>query len=204
MRNTSKIWMFCRLSQGSLFLNMWTKQGTQEVKSKGSPLTVDEVMENVWQVTYPTWTTLSKRIAEGNITFKEFQEHFKNVATDNLKQQLSYLPGGKRDWVTERLHQVKEHRELQQCVTGASIILKVVKEYDLKGNFEPIRMILKVVIILVFFFYFFPFWLCWVKNWKNVLIFREKLIFPALWRFSSALQWEVLIFLVGAGYRLRF
>lgn len=204
MRNTSKIWMFCRLSQGSLFLNMWTKQGTQEVKSKGSPLTVDEVMENVWQVTYPTWTTLSKRIAEGNITFKEFQEHFKNVATDNLKQQLSYLPGGKRDWVTERLHQVKEHRELQQCVTGASIILKVVKEYDLKGNFEPIRMILKVVIILFFFFYFFPFWLCWVKNWKNVLIFREKLIFPALWRFSSALQWEVLIFLVGAGYRLRF
>lgn len=204
MRNTSKIWMFCRLSQGSLFLNMWTKQGTQEVKSKGSPLTVDEVMENVWQVTYQTWTTLSKRIAEGNITFKEFQEHFKNVATDNLKQQLSYLPGGKRDWVTERLHQVKEHRELQQCVTGASIILEVVKEYDLKGNFEPIRMILKVVIILVFFFYFFPFWLCWVKNWKNVLIFREKLIFPALWRFSSALQWEVLIFLVGAGYRLRF
>lgn len=160
MRNTSTIWMFCRLSQGSLFLNMWTKQGTQEVKSKGSPLTVDEVMENVWQVTYPTWTMLSKRIAEGNITFKEFQEHFKNVATDNLKQQLSYLPGGKRDWVTERLHQVKEHRELQQCVTGASIILKVVKEYDLKGNFEPIRMIVKMVIIFFFCFYFFPFWLC--------------------------------------------
>eukprot|EP00105_Crassostrea_gigas_P007930 XP_011422347.1 PREDICTED: E3 ubiquitin-protein ligase rnf213-alpha isoform X2 [Crassostrea gigas] len=134
-----------RLSQGSLFLNMWTKQGTQEVKSKGSLLTVDEVMENVWHVTYPTWMKLSKRIAEGNITFKEFQEHFKNVATDNLKQQLCYLPGGKRDWVTERLQQVKEHRELQQCVTGASIILEVVKEYDLKGNFEPIRMIVKMV-----------------------------------------------------------
>lgn len=146
-----EIWIFCRLSQGSLFLNMWTKQGTQEVKTKGRPLTVDEVMENVWHVTYPTWMKLSKRIAEGNITFKEFQEHFKNVATDNLKQQLSYLPGGKRDWVTERLQQVKEHRELQQCVTGASIILEVVKEYDLKGNFEPIKMIMKMVIILDFF-----------------------------------------------------
>lgn len=148
-----EIWKFCRLSQGSLFLNMWTKQGTQEVKTKGRPLTVDEVMENVWHVTYPTWMKLSKRIAEGNITFKEFQEHFKNVATDNLKQQLSYLPGGKRDWVTERLQQVKEHRELQQCVTGASIILEVVKEYDLKGNFEPIRMIVKMVIILGFFLF---------------------------------------------------
>lgn len=165
-----ELWIFCRLSQGSLFLNMWTKQGTQEVKSKGSPLTVDEVMENVWHVTYPTWMKLSKRIAEGNITFKEFQEHFKNVATDNLKQQLSYLPGGKRDWVTERLHQIKEHRELQQCVTGASIILEVVKEYDLKGNFEPIRMIVEMVINILFFFNSFYLAL-FSKNLKKCLDF---------------------------------
>lgn len=149
---------------------MWTKQGTQEVKSKGSPLTVDEVMENVWHVTYPTWMKLSKRIAEGNITFKEFQEHFKNVATDNLKQQLSYLPGGKRDWVTERLHQIKEHRELQQCVTGASIILEVVKEYDLKGNFEPIRKIVEMVINILFFFNSFYLAL-FSKNLKKCLDF---------------------------------
>lgn len=174
---------------------MWTKQGTQEVKTKGRPLTVDEVMENVWHVTYPTWMKLSKRIAEGNITFKEFQEHFKNLATDNLKQQLSYLPGGKRDWVTERLQQVKEHRELQQCVTGASIILEVIKEYDLKGNFEPIRMIVKMVIILYilyiiiydFFFYSFPFWLCSVDIWKSILISRKNL-FICLWRITWAVQ----------------
>ncbi|XP_056014152.1 E3 ubiquitin-protein ligase rnf213-alpha-like isoform X2 [Ostrea edulis] len=134
-----------RVSQGSLFLNMWTKQGRLEETKKGSPLTVDEVMENVWQSVHPAWIRLSKRIAKGDITFKEFQDHFRYVSIDNLEEQLEYLAVGKRDWIQERLRQVHQHRELEQCVNGANVILRVVREYDLKGNFEPIEMIVKMV-----------------------------------------------------------
>ncbi|XP_062591685.1 E3 ubiquitin-protein ligase rnf213-alpha-like, partial [Saccostrea cucullata] len=134
-----------RLSHGSLFLNMWIKQGQREETKKGSPLTVDEVMENVWQVVYPAWLKLSKRIATGDITFREFQDHFRNVSIDNLEQQLSHLAEGRKGWIKERLQQVRQHRELEQCVTGANVILTVVREYDLKGNFEPIKMIVKMV-----------------------------------------------------------
>lgn len=128
---------------------MWTKQGRLEETKKGSPLTVDEVMENVWQSVHPAWIRLSKRIAKGDITFKEFQDHFRYVSIDNLEEQLEYLAVGKRDWIQERLRQVHQHRELEQCVNGANVILRVVREYDLKGNFEPIEMIVKMVIIMI-------------------------------------------------------
>ena len=140
---------FGRVSQGSLFMNMWTRQGKQEQTKKGSSLNFDEVLENVWLTVYPAWKKLGRRIAEGDITFKEFQDHFEYLSMDNLKEQLSCLQVSvdKKDWISERVRQVQEHRELEQCVSGANIIMAVVREYDLKGNFEPISMIVKMVII---------------------------------------------------------
>ncbi|XP_061169274.1 E3 ubiquitin-protein ligase rnf213-alpha-like [Saccostrea echinata] len=137
-----------RMSEGVLFFNMWIKQGQREEAKKKSPLTIEEVVENVWQNVKHTWLGLGRKIASGDITFREFQQYFGNIPADNLEEQLSYLPIGKtndKDWIKERIRQFQQHRILEQCVYGANVILKVVKEYELKGDFEPVKMIDKMV-----------------------------------------------------------
>lgn len=130
-----------------LFLNMWIKQGQNEEAKKQGPLTLDEVMENVWQIVYTSWTSLKIKIAFGDITFKEFQEHVKNIPNDNLEEQLMHLsiPNNK-DVFKERLRQFNQYRTLEQYVYGANVILKFVQEYKLEGDFQPIKMVVKMVI----------------------------------------------------------
>jgi len=48
-------------------------------------------------------------------------------------------------WIHERLTQIRQYRELQGCVAGAKAILKVVQNYELKGDFGPIKRITDVV-----------------------------------------------------------
>lgn len=129
-----------------LFLNIWIKQGQKEEAKKNGPLTVNEVFENVWQNAHQSWVSLGRKITSGDITFKEFQQHFKNIPNDNLEQQLMYIsmPNNK-DWIKERLKQFNQYRILEQCVYGANVILKVAQEYELKGDFQPIKMIEKMV-----------------------------------------------------------
>lgn len=135
-----------RLSGGLLFLNLWIRQGQKEVAKKQGPLTINEVMENVWQKVYKHWTSLVREIASGDITFKEFQQHFKNIPNDNLEEQLKNLSiTSNKDWIKERLRQFNQYRVLEQCVYGANVILKVVQEYKLEGDFQPIKMIEKMV-----------------------------------------------------------
>lgn len=135
-----------RLSKGLLFLNMWIKQGQSEVAKKQGPLTINEVMENVWQKVHKHWTNLVEEIIFGDITFKEFQQHFKNIPDDNLEEQLLHLSmTSSNGWIKLRLRQFNQYRILEQCVYGANVILKVVQEYKLEGNFQPIKMIEKMV-----------------------------------------------------------
>lgn len=129
-----------------LFLNIWIKQGQKEGAKKNGPLTVNEVIENVWQNAHQSWVSLGRKITSGDITFKEFQQHFKNIPNDNLEEQLKHLSmTSKKDWIKERLRQFNQYRVLEQCVYGANVILKVVQEYKLEGDFQPIRMIEKMV-----------------------------------------------------------
>lgn len=125
---------------------MWIKQGQSEEAKKQGPLTLDEVMENVWQNVHQNWTNLGRKIAVGDITFEEFQQHFKNIPNDNLEEQLKNLSiTSNKDWIKERLRQFNQYRVLEQCVYGANVILKVVQEYKLEGDFQPIKMIEKMV-----------------------------------------------------------
>lgn len=129
-----------------LFLNIWIKQGQKEVAKKNGPLTVNEVIENVWQNAHQSWVSLGRKITSGDITFKEFQQHFKYIPNDNLEQQLRDISvSNNKDWIKERLRQFNQYIILDQSVYGANVILKFAQEYELKGDFEPIKMIVKMV-----------------------------------------------------------
>lgn len=126
---------------------MWIKQGQSEEAKKEGPLTLDEVMENVWQIVYKNWTSLRTKIALGDISFQEFQQHVKHIPNDNLEEQLMHLSiTNSKDWIKERLRQFNQYRILEQYVYGANVILKFVQEYKLEGDFQPIKMVVKMVI----------------------------------------------------------
>lgn len=46
--------------------------------------------------------------------------------------------------ITMRVGQLKKYRQLETCVKGAKTILKFAQEYNLKGDFEQIRIIATV------------------------------------------------------------
>lgn len=129
-----------------VFLNMWIKEGTKEMSMKKEPLTVDEVIKNVWQNCHHSWVSLGRKLVSGDITFKEFQEHFEKIPNDNLHQQLMYLSmTNKNDWVHVRIRQYQCFRTLDQYVHIAKLILDITICYDLRGDFQPIKIIEEMV-----------------------------------------------------------
>lgn len=138
--------MFFRLSESVVFLNLWIKEGKKRVAMKKEPLTVDEVIENVWRNCHQSWVSLGRKMSSEHITFKEFHELFGNIPNDNLLQQLMYLPmTDKNDWVHVRIRQYQCFRTLHQYVHRAKLILDISICYDLRGNFQPIKIIEEMV-----------------------------------------------------------
>lgn len=138
--------MFFRLSESVVFLNLWIKEGKKRVAMKKEPLTVDEVIENVWRNCHQSWVSLGRKMSSEHINFKEFHELFGNIPNDNLLQQLMYLPmTDKNDWVHVRIRQYQCFRTLHQYVHRAKLILDISICYDLRGNFQPIKIIEEMV-----------------------------------------------------------
>jgi hypothetical protein len=66
-----------------------------------------------------------------------------------LKREFLLLEGVESDnkihWIQERIDQMNKYRNLQNCLDGASVIMDVVEEFELEGNFKAIEQILKLV-----------------------------------------------------------
>lgn len=128
------------------------KQGQKEEAKKQEPLTLVEVIENVWQNSYKKWKSLEEKLVSGEISFKEFWNYFQSISHDDLEQQLEFLSTNtNKDWIKERLRQFYQYRSLKQCVNGAKTILKAVDAYNLQGDFQPIRMIVEMVLQTISF-----------------------------------------------------
>jgi hypothetical protein len=63
-----------------------------------------------------------------------------------LKREFLLLEGVESDeeihWIQERIDQMNKYRNLQNCL---DVIMEVVEEFELKGNFNAIEQILKLV-----------------------------------------------------------
>jgi hypothetical protein len=60
-----------------------------------------------------------------------------------LKREFLLLEGlesdNKIDWIQERTDQMNKYRNLQNCLDGASVIMDVVEEFELEGDFKAIE-----------------------------------------------------------------
>lgn len=128
-------------------MKLWERRGKKCVEEKqGIPLTTDEVISMVWVPVYENLQAITKRIKDGTMLFTEFQKHFGQMHDDNLLQELEHLSAdGDRNWIEKRMEQIREHRTVQQCVEGASVIMNVVETYRLEGDFKQINLIVGMV-----------------------------------------------------------
>ncbi|CAG2212745.1 RNF213 [Mytilus edulis] len=75
-------------------------------------------------------------------------EKDKRKTTDNLEklqQELKkHYKEEKSDWIDQRIQQFKQYKTICNCLEGAKAIMKVVRAYNLKGNFCQIQDIMKL------------------------------------------------------------
>lgn len=141
-----------RLSNSVVFRRIWKKQGQKEETKKGEHLTLVEVIESVWKNTQKKWKNLEEKLVSGEISFKEFWNYFQSISHDDLEQQLQYFSTNTdKGWIKERLRQFDQYRNLKQCANGAQTILKAVDAYHFQGDFQPIRMIVEMVLQTISF-----------------------------------------------------
>lgn len=111
-----------------------------------------EVIESVWKNTQKKWKNLEEKLVSGEISFKEFLNYFQSISHNVLEQELEYFSTNtNKGWIKERLRQFDQYRNLKQCANGAQTILKAVDAYNFKGDFQPIRMIVEMVLQVISF-----------------------------------------------------
>lgn len=140
-----------RLSEGTVFITMWRKEGLGRKENLGRPLTINEIFESVWTKVFGSWKKLQDKLESGEITFKEFETHFSKMDIDSIKKELMFFcKSSQISWIKERYSQIEQYKLLRQCLTGARVILDFVNEFELKGNFSAIERIVEMVIYDLF------------------------------------------------------
>ncbi|XP_062574164.1 E3 ubiquitin-protein ligase rnf213-alpha-like [Saccostrea cucullata] len=132
-----------RISDSFVFLDLWKTQCSSN-KEKIVP-TIQHLLKSVWRTVFPTWNDLFQRLKSGSITFEEFDKYFSNYDTEVIKKEMTlYSDGENNQWISERMQQIHQHRQLNTCLKGAKVILEFVQIFDLKGDFSPIEKIVKM------------------------------------------------------------
>lgn len=134
-------------SKSFFFLKIWKKIGTDLEKQNGKEIDVKEVFDKVWKPAFELWTNLTKKLREGNMLFSEFKKWFEaNLSEMELRQEFSLLASdGKTEWINKRIFEITQYGNLKNCVSGADIIMKVVKAFEFEGDFSQIQDIIKLV-----------------------------------------------------------
>ncbi|XP_076109129.1 E3 ubiquitin-protein ligase rnf213-alpha-like [Mytilus galloprovincialis] len=134
-----------RCSSGVLFIRIWDKLAADFRRTVKRALQVHEIMDHVWRPAYTEWKGLHQRLKTGEIFFKEFDTLCGSMQPETLKKEFIILEGGKKpSWIKERIEQMSRYKNLQNCLDGASIIMQVVEEFELEGDFQPIRQIMQM------------------------------------------------------------
>ncbi|XP_071137105.1 E3 ubiquitin-protein ligase rnf213-alpha-like [Mytilus edulis] len=134
-----------RCSSGNLFIRIWEKLATDFRRTVKRALEISEIMDHVWHPAYREWKGLHQRLKTGEIYFKEFDTICGGMDPETLKKEFLILEDGKKQsWIKERAEQLTRYKNLQYCLDGASIIMEVVEEFELEGDFQPIRQIMQM------------------------------------------------------------
>lgn len=129
---------------------METKQNRTE------SITIEELNKSIVNNVFEAWEKLCLDLISGEITFQEFGNHFAEMKKKAVNKELNLIADtssdDKKQWIKHRLFQFDQYKVLRERVKGAKVITEFAKQFDLNGNFDEVRKMMKLVSIHFFIY----------------------------------------------------
>ncbi|XP_053426621.1 E3 ubiquitin-protein ligase RNF213 isoform X2 [Nycticebus coucang] len=119
-----------------------------EEESEGQLLQLEETYDYLYHPCYEKFTQFYRDLKSGEVTFAEIDVIFKDFVNKysalltELKTMCFVHSQVQRDWILERVEQIKEYHNLHQAVHSAKVILKVKEVLGLTGDFSVLHTLL--------------------------------------------------------------
>ncbi|XP_075850113.1 E3 ubiquitin-protein ligase RNF213 isoform X2 [Microcebus murinus] len=124
----------------------WLSQPAEE--SEGQILQLEEVYDDLYEPCYEKFLALYQDLKSGEVTFAEINVFFKDFVNkySELTTELQVMGAvdsqSPRDWIRERVGQIREYHNLHQAVSAAKVILQVKEDLGLTGDFSVLCTLL--------------------------------------------------------------
>lgn len=144
-----------QLKESHIFQVFW--EGAAEVLSESEEelerqiLQPEEVYKYLYLPCFEKFMKLYEDLRSGEITLQEVDTIFKDfenkysILTFDLQLMCALDPSDQRDWIKDRVGQIREYHHLHQAVSSAKVILKVKENLGLVGDFSVLHTLLNFV-----------------------------------------------------------
>ncbi|XP_021566641.1 E3 ubiquitin-protein ligase RNF213, partial [Carlito syrichta] len=119
-----------------------------EEESERQILDLEAVYGYLYNLCYKKFIRLYQDLKSGEVTFAKIDVIFKDFVNKypdlilDLKIMCTVDNQDKRDWIKERVEQIKEYHHLHQAVNSAKVILQVKENLGLTGDFSVLHTLL--------------------------------------------------------------
>ncbi|XP_068833610.1 E3 ubiquitin-protein ligase RNF213 [Capricornis sumatraensis] len=113
----------------------------------------EKVYECLYCPCFKRFTKLYQDLKSGEVTFGEIDDIFKDFVnkysdlTEDLQTMCALYPRDQKDWIKERVQQIKEYHHLHQAVDSAKVILEVKENLGLTGDFSVLHTLLSFTVL---------------------------------------------------------
>lgn len=119
-------------------------------------ITIEEVNKSIVNNVFEAWEKLCLDLKSGDITFQEFGNHFGEMKKKVVNKELNLIADTSSDdqkqWIKQRLFQFDQYKLLRERVEGAKVITDFAEQFDLKGKFDEVQKMMKLVCIHSFIY----------------------------------------------------
>ena len=133
-----------RISESQLFGKLWERQG--KAVCQKHELSLEDIVTNVWRPVKQRYDDLCTRIQNGSVTLQEVDCFLKAYIGryPDLEHEFQLMCTDDK-WIKQRVHQVQQYHELDQCCRGARLIKEAKDVFQLTGDFTVLEVILNAV-----------------------------------------------------------
>ncbi|XP_006105644.1 E3 ubiquitin-protein ligase RNF213 [Myotis lucifugus] len=144
------------LKDSHIFWTFWAEAARallppEEEEAQGGPLVdIEDMYDDLYLPCFNKFRKLYEDLRSGELTFGEvhtifgvFVNKYEELTFD-LSVMCALDPSDPRDWIQERMEQVREYHHLHLSAKAAKIILEVKETLGLTGDFSLLHFVLRI------------------------------------------------------------
>ncbi|XP_066090745.1 E3 ubiquitin-protein ligase RNF213 [Saccopteryx bilineata] len=146
--------MIDSLKDSYIFQIFWAEAtkalSQQHEEQEGLVVGIEDMYEDLYLPCLNKFSKLYKDLKAGEVTFAEVDTTFKvfvnkyNDLTTDLRIMCALDPRDQKDWIQERVRQIREFHHLYQAAKLAKVILNVKENLSLTGDFDVLLILLRI------------------------------------------------------------